>query len=157
MNQEQKQLAGLLEAAVQKVYEEPRFLLSYHEGKRKGLEQSFAFRTGIYLAQLLAGTEFESLDLDCEYNKCYGDPKKTKNFPKGVKPDLLLHERNTNDKNKLAVEFKGYWSKKIDRDIAKLKDLTDAGDSYQYVLGVLGIIDHDRPHFRYVVGGREYE
>lgn len=155
MNEEQEQLVELLETAVSHVYQEERFLLSYSEGEREGLEQAFVFRTGIYLSGQLAGTPFEGLDLDSEYNKSYGDPKRTKHFPRGVRPDLILHRRNSNAENKLVVEFKGYWDTEIDRDAMKLIDLTHPEDSYQYAVGVLVIIGKTKPSFSFFVNGQQ--
>lgn len=154
MNDEQETLVNLLRKAVDLVYSEKRFLLRHSDGDREGLEQAFAFRVGVYLTRLLEGTEYEALDVDSEYNKSYGNPKRTKNFPRGVRPDIILHLRNSNDSNKLVVEFKGYWDKDIEHDILKLIDLTHPEDSYQYSIGVLVILGKTEATLRHVIGGQ---
>jgi hypothetical protein len=155
MNEEQEFLMSALFAAVKAVYEEKRSLLTYAKGDRKGLEQAFVFRTGLYLSGHLKGSEYELLDLDSEYNKNHGDPKKTINFPNGIRPDLIVHERDSNEKNKLVVEFKGYWDSGIDNDLMKLADLTSPHDQYQYAIGVLVIIGKANAEFRIFINGQE--
>lgn len=155
MNEEQEFLLETLRTAVASVYEEERSLLKFSDGDRKGLEQAFVFRTGIYLSNLLARTYYESLDLDSEYNKNHGDPKKTINFPKGIRPDLIVHKRDYNDENKLVVEFKGYWDSDIKDDLGKLADLTSPNDKYKYAIGVLVIIGKIEAGYRVFIDGNE--
>ncbi|MCG2589524.1 hypothetical protein [Rhodohalobacter sulfatireducens] len=143
MSEEQMELFQLLETAVNKVYQEERPLLQYEDEGRIGLEQAFVFRTGIYLQQLILDTEYANLDVDSEYNKNHNGFKVTANHPKGIRPDLLLHERNTHTNNKLAVEFKGVWTSKAEwkKDTEKLKDITC--DEYDYTLGVFVLIGNE--------------
>ncbi|MBX3297451.1 MAG: hypothetical protein KF762_17250 [Acidobacteria bacterium] len=163
MNQEQRYLVDLLKAAVENVYQEERFLLTFSDGDRKGLEQAFAFRTGIHLNKLLQGTVYESLDLDSEYNKNHGGVKSSERFPDGMRPDLIVHERDSNDENKLVVEFKGYWNlnsarglEEVAKDKRKLEDLTNANDNYGYLVGVFVIIQRNDPAtFQYFENGQE--
>tara|TARA_R110000868_G_scaffold95854_1_gene263456 strand:+ start:224 stop:589 length:366 start_codon:yes stop_codon:yes gene_type:complete len=112
MSEEQQLLLHLLQDAVERVYSEKRPLLQYEDEERKGLEQAFVFRTGVYFQQGVAKTQYSDLDIDCEYNKNHNGFKVTANHPHGIRPDLLLHERNTHNNNKLAVEFKGSWTAK---------------------------------------------
>lgn len=156
MNEEQLRLVNLLQTAIQEVYQEQRFLLRYSEGDRTGLEQAFVFRTGIYLSRLLLGTTFSDLDLDSEYNKNHGNAKTSRRFPLGLRPDILIHRRVSNDENKLVVEFKGYWDRNLINDINKLEDLTDPNDNYRYLIGVLVIIGREIPQYRYFINGQEY-
>jgi hypothetical protein len=173
MTEEQRFLAGLLVKAVNLVYMEDRFLLTYSDGDRKGLEQAFVFRAGVHLAKLLQGTEYEALDLDSEYNKNHGVSKRTFNFRNGLRPDLIVHRRDSNLENKLVAQFKGYWAEttakgreEIEADLRKLQDFTDplehVGDleerakyKYDYVLGVFVRIGNQRPEFRYFTDGQE--
>lgn len=159
MSDEQKELFNLLKTAVDKVYSNDRDLLENEKRKsRSGLEQAFVFRVGIYLNELLKKSNYKHLNLDCEYNKNGDDSKRTEKFPKGIKPDLLLHKRQQNDKNKLAVEFKGYWNnrqKSIQKDKQKLEDLTFRDGHYKYKLGVFVIIGKDEASFTCFVDGEE--
>lgn len=157
MNEEQQNLAQIIEHAVANVYRENRFLLRFNTQELKGLEQAFAFRVGIYLYELLKTTEYRNLDLDSEYNKSIGASKMLEEFENGIRPDLILHERGTQSNNKFAIEFKGHWQKVNHKDIRKLVGLTsDAGD-YNYQLGVFVQIGTDKPTFRYFINGIEHE
>ena len=157
MSEEQNLLAELLKSAIDMVYEEDRPLLNFNEEDRKGLEQAFVFRVGIHLSNLLKGTEYEVLDLDSEYNKNHGVTKTSVNFPNGMRPDLLIHQRDTHNQNKLAVEFKGHWENNIQSDLNKLKDLTSSNEDYQYLLGVFVHIGRTEASFRNFINGIENE
>lgn len=157
MNEEQAYLVDVLRNAINAVYQEERFLLRFAQGDREGLEQAFVFRTGVHLSNLLAGTAYEMLDLDSEYNKNHGNAKTSRRFPNGLRPDLIIHRRDSNAENKLVVEFKGYWKRSIWRDIRKLEDLTDPNDNYHYLIGVFVHIGRTEATFRYFINGAEHE
>ena len=157
MNEEQQFLIEILQTAINRVYREDRFLLHFADGDRAGLEQAFVFRTGIYLSNLLDDTPYAALDLDSEYNKNHGNAKTSRQFPNGLRPDLIIHERDSNNQNKLVVEFKGYWKRSIWRDIRKLEDLTDPNDNYRYLIGIFVQIGRTEAAFRYFINGVEHE
>lgn len=156
MNDDQKKLVQLLKTAVNSVYKEDRFLFAYFDGSRKGMEQSFVFRTGIYLNDLMKDTEFKSLDLDSEYNKNLNEVKATSRYPDGIRPDLIIHERGSNNQNKLAVEFKGFWKRNIQKDINKLEDLTNPNGKYKYTIGIFVFIGEKNASYRYIINGAEH-
>lgn len=157
MGEEEMHLIGLLEEAVHRVYAEDRPLLQFEDGNRKGLEQAFVFRVGIYLHELLKGTAYEALDLDSEYNKNHGDTKLTDRFPDGIRPDLIVHQRDTHEQNKMAVEFKGWWNNDIENDWQKLEDLTSPHGVFHYLEGVSVIIGKSRPEYNYFSNGERTE
>ena len=157
MNEEQAYLIEVLRNAINAVYQEERFLLRFTQGDREGLEQAFVFRTGIHLSNLLNGTPYASLDLDSEYNKNHGDAKTSRRFPNGLRPDLIIHRRDSNEENKLVAEFKGWWNNDIASDIQKLEDLTDPNDNYHYLIGVFVRIDRTEATYRYFINGVEHE
>lgn len=157
MNEEQTYLVEVLRNAINAVYQEERFLLRFAQGDREGLEQAFVFRTGIHLSNLLNGTPYATLDLDSEYNKNHGNAKTSRRFPNGLRPDLIIHRRDSNEENKLVAEFKGYWNNDIDTDIRKLEDLTDPNDNYHYLIGVFVQINRTEATFRYFINGVENE
>jgi len=157
MNEEQAYLVEVLRNAINAVYQEERFLLRFTQGDREGLEQAFVFRTGIHLSNLLNGTPYASLDLDSEYNKNHGDAKTSRRFPNGLRPDLIIHRRDSNDENKLVAVFKGWWNNAIESDIQKLEDLTDPNDNYHYLIGVFVQIGRTEATFRYFINGFEHE
>ena len=156
MNEEQTYLISILQHAINKVYQEDRFLFNFSQGERDGLEQAFVFRTGLYLNYLLVDTPYELLDLDSEYNKNHGNAKTSRRFPKGIRPDLIIHRRDSNADNKLVVEFKGWWNKNITDDIKKLEDLTDPNDNYHYFIGVFVVIGNTDATYRYFLNGVEH-
>src|SRR5690554_3004702 len=156
MNEEQAYLVEVLRNAINAVYQEERFLLRFAQGEREGLEQAFVFRTGIHLSNLLNGTPYAALDLDSEYNKNHGNAKTSRRFPNGLRPDLIIHRRDSNEENKLVAEFKGWWNDNIDSDLKKLEDLTAPNDNYHYLIGVLVLIGNSEPTYRYFINGVEY-
>lgn len=153
MNEEQIYLVNILRDAINLVYQEDRFLFRFAEGDRKGLEQAFVFRTGIHLSNLLNGTAYATLDLDSEYNKNHGDIKTSRRFQNGLRPDLIIHRRDSNEENKLVAEFKGWWNNDIASDFQKLEDLTDPNDSYHYLIGVFIRIDRTEADYHYFING----
>lgn len=114
--------------------------------ERKGMEQSVAFRFAIYLNDSIRKIDWlNKLQLDLEYNKNGLNPKKTPRRSDGVRPDLIIHSREDNDKNILIIEIKGWWnnkSRKIDR--LKLEDFTNQAGEYRYGLGVFLEIERDK-------------
>ena len=155
MNEEQTYLVEVLRNAINAVYQEERFLLRFTQGDREGLEQAFVFRAGIHLSNMIEGTPYAALDLDSEYNKNHGNAKTSRRFPNGLRPDLIIHRRDSNADNKLVAEFKGWWNNEIDSDIQKLEDLTDPNDNYHYLIGVLVQIGRTEAAFRYFINGIE--
>lgn len=155
MNEEQAYLVEILQSAINAVYQEERFLLRFAQGDREGLEQAFVFRTGVHLSNLLNETPYSTLDLDSEYNKNHGNAKTSRRFPKGLRPDLIIHRRDSNEENKLVAEFKGWWNNDIATDIEKLEDLTDPNDNYHYLIGVFVQIGRTEAAFRYFINGVE--
>lgn len=157
MNEEQTYLVEVLRNAINAVYQEERFLLRFAQGDREGLEQAFVFRTGVHLSILLNGIPYAALDLDSEYNKNHGKAKTSRRFPNGLRPDLIIHRRDSNEENKLVAEFKGWWNNDIASDIQKLEDLTDPNDNYHYLIGVFVRIDRTEATYRYFINGVEHE
>lgn len=157
MNEEVKHLVNLLHHAVRQVYEEDRPLLQFEGENRQGLEQAFVFRVGIRLHELLKGTKYEALDLDSEYNKSHENQKITERFPEGIRPDLIVHQRDTHIHNKMAVEFKGWWNNDVVRDKQKLEDLTSPYGEFKYIIGVLIHIGREEASCNYFINGQELE
>ena len=105
-------------------------------------ERSVVFRFGLYFNELLKTSSFSVYNLDCEYNRNLGVPKRTINFQNGVIPDVLLHRRNSNDENVLVLEFKAYWNnanRKV--DIKKIQDFTSQAEDNIYKYGLGGVIE----------------
>ena len=147
MSDETEFLLDCLREAVKLVYQEERPLLHYGGTDRKGLEQAFVFRVGIHLHELLKKSDFESYDLDVEYTKNHGEPKRSEIINQGIRPDLLIHQRNTHNFNVMAVEFKGHWEKDYEQDLVKLKALTSSDDDYRYHIGVFVLIGSESAEY----------
>ena len=152
------ELKKILNTAINKFYENDSVLVSL-----KGMEQACVFRIGLYINELLCNnSNLNYLNLDCEYNKSNFGAKKTPRFPKGTRPDLIIHERNlnpniSNDNNTFIIEFKGWWNKATQRDIEKLEDFTSPSMGYHYQLGALVILtkNHNQVSLRYFKNGEE--
>jgi len=84
-----------LKAAVRLLYKDDHhlFVVNAHEC-------SLTFRLGLYLQQ-----SFPDHKIDCEYNR-EGEDAKTNEAGDSVRPDILIHERGTNEHNLLAIEAK---------------------------------------------------
>lgn len=63
--------------------------------------------------------------------------KRLPNRQHGSYPDLILHERGTNNNNFLVIEFKTWWDSNQDDDKNKIEDFCDPLGEYRYKYGVL--------------------
>lgn len=139
-----EELKSMVDEALIRLYQQDLELIEYAVNER-----SVVFRFGLYLNELLPSSSFASYNLDCEYNRNMGKPKRTKNFPAGVIPDVLLHRRNSNVENILVLEFKGYWNKSDrENDHKKIIDFTsqDEDNQYKYALG--GVVELENGYFK---------
>jgi hypothetical protein len=100
-------------------------------------EQTLTFRLGLYLA-----SQFQDHDVDCEYNRLWDGIKRCQRFGiSWMKPDVIVHIRQSDEENLLCIEAK---KKKDWKDIEALPDdvgqkleaLTHSEDAYHYVLGL---------------------
>ena len=80
--------------------------------------------------------------------------KKTKNFPRGTYPDVVVHQRGSNEHNLCLIEFKTWWNNRTENDIRKLKDFTDENDKYKYGIGFSITLNRDAPYIQTVEKGR---
>lgn len=146
-----ERLKQMLEMAIHEAYHKDGDLF-----RRGGLEQACVFRIGYYL-QLLINQDgrLNHLNLDCEYNKNGYDNKRTPRFPKGTRPDLILHERTSNEENTLIVEFKGWWCKQSQNDKQKLEDFTSPECGYRYKLGAFVVLCKEHAQISYFQNGTE--
>jgi hypothetical protein len=151
-NQEITELKELLNKALQRLYENDMSLI-----ERRANERAITFRFGIYFEELVKNSSFKELNVDAEYNRNGEGTKSTDSKPHGTHPDILLHERETNNKNKLVLEFKGRWNK--DKcgacDKKKLMEFTSKNQGYRYVLGAWVLLEQDKPVVKYFLEGRE--
>lgn len=99
------------------------------------LEKVFLFFTDIY-------------SVDLEYNKNIFEPKgingmgiKIGNNTDQIRPDIIVHARQTNSANFLVIEIKR--GSNIDNDYDKLKELTKLNQDYKYQHGLSIKINSD--------------
>jgi len=130
------EIVKILKVSVKELYSKDGKLLILDGKPRNGMEQACAFRIGHYFCNNVKDTEFQSYDIDMEYNKNSHLPKLLIGNEHGKRPDLIVHKRGHNKDNLLIVEFK-HGGNEIDEDIFKLKRFTSPVDEYKYKLGVL--------------------
>lgn len=122
----------------------------------KGInEQTITFRLGLYLAH-----EFGNYNVDCEYNRLWDGKKGCIRFGiDWMKPDVIVHRRQSDKANLFCVEAKklSEWKQleTLPVDIEnKLRALTHPEEDYRYALGLAWRIvpspypkDHDAVWF----------
>jgi hypothetical protein len=81
--------------------------------------------------------EFKEYDVDCEYNKHLDDDKHSSELNKNIRPDIVIHQRGTDDNNLVCIEIKKFKNNS-DRsiDINKVRTLSKLDGEYHYKLGV---------------------
>jgi hypothetical protein len=106
--------------------------------QRGGMEQAVSFHFGLYLHEQCQQIEWlRHSHFDMEYNKNGIIPKRTPRRPNGVRPDLIIHTRNSNNANILIVEIKGWWNEETrDIDRIKIEDFVHQEGEYKYGYGV---------------------
>lgn len=81
----------------------------------------------------------KELSVDLEYNRNTNNPKRIKEIEVSYRiyPDFILHKRNSNTKNILAIEFKKWNNTNYTNDRKKLSYLTNQEKEYRYQVGLL--------------------
>ncbi len=75
---------------------------------------------------------------------------------KGIRPDIILHERENDENNILAIEFKKFETTNFESDYEKLKELTNPNGDYKYKLGVFIQLKLLRHEMIYFINGVNY-
>ena len=123
-----KILDDLVEKALDELYVKDSYLL-----ENEVHERTIVFRFGLYLQALMdKSNEFNEYNLDCEYNRNGEDCKRLPCRPCGAVPDLIIHQRGSNDNNLLVIEFKPYWEPNTQEDIEKLEQFVSLSGEYKY-------------------------
>ncbi len=112
-------------------------------------ELAVSHRIAVYLEKIF---DDKGLNFDCEYDKRF-DLKKPGPDDKPMRPDILVHTRNSQDNNKLAIEIKKQHV--FRRDIEKLKMLTNQDGIYKYALGVFIYFLNGEPQYKWFENGTE--
>lgn len=120
--------------AIDKLRERDRYLLAVNASER-----SIVHHLAVYLYQ-----EFESLNVDVEYNRDEHEVKRLRNLPdvncNNVLPDVIVHTRGTNDENLLVVEVKKRGSENGTDEMKLIeftKPLSQSGLGYYWGLHLI--------------------
>lgn len=108
-------------------------------------ERAATHRIACYLQKC-----FEDMDVDCEYNRKGAGRKPTPvpNSRGRVKPDIIVHKRNT-EENLLCIEAKKKGvsrQKNVGEDRERLKGFTSPYGEYRYKFGLLLILNLKVPY-----------
>ena len=133
-------------SALSQVYEKDRDLLA---DNIDACERSLMHRFTRYFMELVESRDdslYEGLRVDGEYNRHLCNPKRLNG--KLIFPDVIVHRRNTDERNLCIIEFKkslkdggtiesSYKSKekRFKADIRKLKAMTKHDGEYGYQWG----------------------
>ncbi len=100
-----------------------------------GQEEALSSRLRSYIETNLIEefNNIEDIKVDYNYTKHTQEPKRIDSI--GIKPDILIHRRNTDTFNIVAIEIK-HQRKLSKKDLWKLKKLTEDNGEYKYDLGI---------------------
>lgn len=115
----------------------------------KVYEPAISHRIAFYLERDSFQAGFH---IDCEYNK-HLVSNKPGSGNNSIRPDIVVHTRNTDINNKIAIEIKK--NKTDDYDDDKLKFLTAQDEIYAYKLGVFIYFPNYEPKYKWFVDGKE--
>ena len=129
---------------------EPVYNIKFKSGRHVG-ERAIVFRVAYYFQNnILDYLEDTGIVVDCEYNRHYDHDKVIYSNGKGSSPDLILHQRNTDEYNLIVCEFKGYWinNKKIEINKDKDKIIKYCGihsqRGFQYQIGMVVFMEEEQ-------------
>ena len=169
-----KLIIELLKQSVDLLYKNDSYLI-----KHSVHEQDISHRIAYYFENLLNNYSWykkSSFNVDVEYNKNFDDLKRVysncddcgnarcyinqssyyiDNYQSPCKPDIILHERGSNDNNILVIEIKK-CNNECKEDFAKLSAFTCNASDYKYKIGIYINIDN-QPSYKYFKDGQEVE
>lgn len=169
-----KLIIELLKQSVDLLYKNDSYLIEHSVH-----EQDISHRIAYYFENLLNNYSWykkSSFNVDVEYNKNFDDSKRVysnccncdsarcyihqssyhiDNYQSSCKPDIILHERGSNDNNILVIEIKKCNNECKD-DFAKLSAFTCNASDYKYKIGIYINIDN-QPSYKYFKNGQEVE
>ncbi len=124
-----------IEEIKKKIDESVRLLVEKDSDLFRGRgEGNYEVTISCKLAQYFS-KEFDGFDVDCEYDK-QGEDIKRESSGKRIRPDILVHKRGTNDFNLVVLEMKTKKEGVLEKDINRLKEMTDQRGEHKYKLGV---------------------
>ncbi len=97
--------------------------------------------------------ERKFFDCACRYCKKIKSDREYKDTKRSKKPDIVIHKRNSDDKNNVIIEIKK--NKKCLWDYFKLRYMTSPNGMYRYKLGVFIYFPHNKPKYTWFINGLE--
>lgn len=136
----------IIDYALTQFFSQDQVLIKYPDIKKAVSENCMLFRIGWYMHEYIRkDSRFNLLNIDCQYNRNFGHPKSMfKPTLSGIEaqikdpiPDLLFHERGSNDNNLFLVELKKGKPKghELANDVEKLCYFTNEAYEYKYEYG----------------------
>ena len=136
----------IIDYALTEFYLHDKALVQYPSIKEAVSENCMLFRIGWYIHEYVKRDgNFALLSVDCQYNRNFEHPKSMykqtlSGINKKVKdpiPDLLFHQRGSNDNNLFLVELKKGKPGKAEllNDDEKLRYFTAESFEYKYAYG----------------------
>lgn len=136
----------IIEYALEQLYKNDSALVQYPSIKEAVSENCLLFRIGLYMHDFIRQNSlFSNISVDCQYNRNFQHPKSMfkptlEGIEKAVKnpiPDLLLHQRGSNENNLFLIELKKGkpLQKEIENDAEKLCYFTNETHEYKYAYG----------------------
>lgn len=133
----------IIDYALSNFYSHDKALVQYSNIKAAVSENCMLFRIGWYMHEYVqTNCDLAELSVDCQYNRNFKHPKSMykptlSGIYKKVKdpvPDLLFHQRGSNDNNFFLVELKKGKPDKAEllNDDEKLRYFTDQLSEYKY-------------------------
>jgi len=129
---EQQFLVQWIKDAIDLLIQKDKSIIS-----RELKEECINHRLAFWLEMIAADFGYENAAIDLEYNKNYGKYKLVEDEygnKKSIRPDIIVHRREDNLCNYVAIECKKGYLKQD--DIWKLKQFQKAPYNYKLVLGI---------------------
>ena len=149
-------LCNNLVESLKELYEKDKYLISHGSGSNYEhvSEMSIVFRFGLYLNRRIEAWLAENgYSLDIEYNRNRDEIKyldyTTSGKSNRVRPDMIIHERGSNQNNILVIEFKTWWDKNVSTDRNRLEAFVTP-QKYSYRFGLSILIDKQEPRLEWI-------
>lgn len=130
MIENKQELKEIMEIALKKLYEKDKELIN-----RKLHENAINHKLAIYLEEAINEKKgcLNIYSIDVEYHK-NGNDLKTLLGGEGFRPDIILHERNSNENNILLIEAKIKLLDSKDENV--LKNCLKTPFNYRFSVGI---------------------
>ena len=142
-----QEIENIIKKSMKELYSKDKILFNDNVSER-WLVYNFAK----YFEKNLKKTQYENLNIDIEYNRSLKGLKSI-GEQRTSYPDLILHQRESNDNNIVVIEFKKWNNKNkktIERDRNKLRLFKS---EFAYKIALLIIFEKKEPKYDRIEGG----